>query len=783
MVFKEIKESLEIINQAKSLSYDIRKKILMNYNEKIFYQPLKNLLEKMDPKAIVEITHGIDEYGKDFVMVLKDQFGIRVIGIVVKVGNITGKTQGKIDEIKSQIAQAYAHEAEIPEFIKPLKITNVWVVLSGTMSKNAKKRIANEIDKNIEIYDINWLIENFTNYYPQIFFDKDLIDYILKEINLLEVESMFSKRGKLLSECFIEPWVSTIAIPKEINENTLKKISKIKSVPFFSLKSTLKSNRSILLIGEPGSGKSSALAKLKIDYLKGIHYKNNEASNIKIEMPLLLTVAEFEKVNDVESLIKMKFPLELRNRAKINLLMIDGLDESELVNRKNILEKAKSFAKGLNCTLIISSRKIDIVEESLFDFQKYELLSFKFNQALMFFKKIVKDTKILQELEEGLQKIRFKIPLNPLTLLFLVELVEINKEVPASITELYDRFLDIILGKFDVEKGITVLFDYYIKKAFLSEFAFIEFFQKNRLEISTSDFNIFLEGYIEKYGIDENKLNNFIDEIKRSGVLKIGKNVIFCHRSCLDFFVAFYLKEQSNEIDNIDNLLIKIYFDDIWTSVTFFYIGLNKKISKNVLEKLINFQDEKYDELKLLIKKYMIAGLLQAGWHSPYKTMIYGVKDSLRNGPLIRDKLFLLTEVHRDNIPIFIIDALLMILSELSFGSTFLLKAINKVQNELLNNPSKESLYMVISLFWSVKRFLDDESSKNTTDEILQKYNELKDISVLDNASALWLLKVINHENKDTMKYIDKKLDKLIKKFPEAIRGFFPKKRRGFRNN
>jgi len=783
MVFKEIKESLEVVNYAKSLSYNIRKKILTNYNEKIFYQPLKNLLEKMDSEAIVEITHGVDEYGKDLVMVLKDQFETRVIGIVVKVGNITGTTQGKIDEIKSQIAQAYAHEAEISDFIKPLKIKSVWVVLLGTMSKNAKKRIANEIDKNIEIYEINWLIDNFTNYYPQIFFDKDIIDYIQKEINLLEDESMFSKRGKLLSECFIEPWVSTIVIPKKIDEDTLKNISKIKSVPFFSLKSALKSNRNILLIGEPGSGKSSALAKLKIDYLKGIHYKNNEASNIKIEMPLLLTVAEFEKVNDVESLINMKFPLELRNRAKINLLMIDGLDESELVNRKNILEKAKSFAKGLNCTLIISSRKIDIVEESLFDFQKYELLSFKFNQALMFFKKIVKDTKILQELEKGLQKIRFKIPLNPLTLLFLVELVEINKEVPASMTELYDRFLDIILGKFDIEKGITVLFDYYNKKSFLSEFAFIEFFQKNRLEISTSDFNIFLEGYIEKYGIDENKLNNFIDEIKRSGVLKIGKNVIFCHRSCLDFFVAFYLKEQSNEIGNIDNLLIKIYFDDIWTSVTFFYIGLNKKISKNVLEKLINFQDEKYDELKLLIKKYMIASLLQAGWHSPYETMIYGVKDSLRNGPLIRDKLFLLTEAHRDNIPIFIIDILLMILSEVSFGSTFLLKVINKIQNELLDNPSKDNLYMVISLFWSIKRFLDEDISKNTTDDILQKYNELKNISVLDYTSALWLLKIINYENKDIMKYIDKKLGKLLKRFPRDIKNFFPKKRRGFRNN
>lgn len=317
----------------------------------------------------------------------------------------------------------------------------------------------------------------------------------------------------------------------------------------------------------------------------------------------------------------------------------------------------------------------------------------------------------------------------------------------------------------------------------MSELAFIEFFQKNRLEVSTDDFDIFLERYIEKYGIDKNKLDNFIEELKRSGVLKIGKNVMFCHRSCLDFSIAFYLKDQTNEIKDIDNFLIKTYFDDIWTSVTFFYIGLTKKISKDVLEKLINFKDEKHDELKLLIKKYMIAGLLQAGWHSPYKTMVYGVKDSLRNGPLIREKLVFLTEVYRDSIPIFIIDIILMILSEVSFGSIFLLKAINKVQNELLNNPSKESLYMVISLFWSVKRFLDDESSKNTTDDILQKYYELKDVSVLDHTSALWLLKSINRENKDTMKYIDKKLDKLIKKFPKAIKGFFPKKRRGFRSN
>ena len=144
MVFKENKESLEIVNYAKSLSYNIRKKILMNYNEKKFYEPLKNLLEKMNSEAIVHITHGTREYGKDLVMVYKDVYGEHIIGIIVKTGKIKGDTGGKVDKINSQIIQAYAHDAEIPDHIKPLKIKSVWIVLTGNMTNNAKKRIVNE---------------------------------------------------------------------------------------------------------------------------------------------------------------------------------------------------------------------------------------------------------------------------------------------------------------------------------------------------------------------------------------------------------------------------------------------------------------------------------------------------------------------------------------------------------------------------------------------------------------------------------------------------------------
>jgi len=81
--------------------------------------------------------------------------------------------------------------------------------------------------------------------------------------------------------------------------------------------------------------------------------------------------------------------------------------------------------------------------------------------------------------------------MTPLSLFLLLTIVEARKEVPASITELYDQFNDIILGRYDVEKGIMVIFEYLIKKRFLAELAFKEFVEKKRLEMQKKNSILF----------------------------------------------------------------------------------------------------------------------------------------------------------------------------------------------------------------------------------------------------------------------------------------------------
>ena len=231
----------EIVQQAKALSKETRKNILLSFKEVDLHPHLKNLLTKMDPESLVEITHGHDEYGKDLVMVREDQFGQTVIAMVVKTGDIRAKTLGRIDEVKSQVNQAIAHPAILKTIRERLTVSKVWVILAGELSGQAHERLEKEVEaRDITIYDLDWLIEHFTEYYPQVFFEGKVMDVLQERIQGLETKHMFCERGKTLSECFVDPLVAMIDVPlKYDTEEQFALIIKEKKLHFSRLKSLL----------------------------------------------------------------------------------------------------------------------------------------------------------------------------------------------------------------------------------------------------------------------------------------------------------------------------------------------------------------------------------------------------------------------------------------------------------------------------------------------------------------------------------------------------------------
>ena len=348
---------MELQRQAEALPINQRRKIIMDYPETDLYQPLKELFQAMEPKYTVEITHGAQEFGKDLVIVKTDKFTKEVIGVVVKCGDIRGTTRGhvddlklhtktmlskretvlsegesvlsegdkkKLEEIRSQTEQALAHPAEIKSILEDLPISKVYIVLNGEFSNNARKRLKKELKTEIEIFDINWLINKFTEFYPQIFFEGRIIDFLEEKTRELEENHRLRKSGKNLSEYFINPLIMPLSAPLEFDENSLKTVFKERKLPFFRLLDISKKKRKLILLGDPGTGKTGAMVKLAIDMYQNASsqlLKKTGKSNKKIPVPVLVPARKFLTSESVGVFLSEYFKSEeTKSRFKVDVI-------------------------------------------------------------------------------------------------------------------------------------------------------------------------------------------------------------------------------------------------------------------------------------------------------------------------------------------------------------------------------------------------------------------------------------------------------------------------------
>lgn len=789
---------VELVQRAKAIPRNDRIRILMSFGELDFHKHLKQLFEAMEPDSLVEVTHGSTEYGKDLVIVEKDNLGTNVFGVIVKMGSIKGTTAGDVDEviervekafssgnekrikeIVSQVEQAFSHNAEIKTSFEKLPISKAFVVLAGELSRSARIRFENELQgRYVEYIDIEWLVDRFTTYYPQVFFESAIIDFVQKKIHELETGKQFSYKKINLSEYFIEPLVAPMDAPLDYDKE-LARILKRRRMQFSQFRSVLAKNKKIILVGDPGTGKSAALTKLAIDLLDKACSRmiRGTSEGSKINVPILVTAKELLAINDVEELhnIYFKDP-EIIERFGAQLLMVDALDEVDGAQRPDVIEKATAISNDLNCALIITSRRIDLINMPQPAFEKYELLPFKFGQALHLCEKLASSKQTLDALTDGLERIKHQILMVPLSLILLIQLVEDQKEIPASLTELYDRYFDIALGRYDKDKGIEVLFEYSIKKLFLATLAYSEFFVKDRLEISKEEFNDFFNEYASEYGWDPSLFKGFIRELERACIIDVRETISFHHRSFLDYFTAFYIYESQDEIDDINSFIVKVYFDDIWTEVAFFYIGLRRRISKDIITKIFD-----YDISGLYgdIHKALAGKLMQAGWHSPTKTKQLGVSNSLGLFPSIREG-FLETMVETgEDVPRLFGDMFVMTVSDIALSSVFLLDELRVIFNQLAEQPSKENLFAMLAIIWGIKRLISPDELRESIDKAADLiYGDALDLTPEEQARSLILIDIMEKQQQTIGHTVQRKLNRLKRRNPDTFKALLPRKRK-----
>ena len=738
-------EPSQILSQkALAIPPNVRQSFLLKIPETELHVHLCRLLENMQTGNRCEITHGRDEYGRDIVLRRSSPFGDEYIAIVVKRGDsrgkISGRTTGPVDEMISQANQSIAHPCILKEIeISEIQITGVWVMFFGRLTGNAVRRVQYEAQAvTFKPFPIAWLDEQFTKHYPEIFFAGEVSTYLQDRVTELETQHDLTRRPSNLSDWYVPHSVGISEISASTLSQRLKRALKLRRLAYRDFRAQLNNTKHFILSGAPGLGKSTFLKKIALDFYKEALTKTAElGTNINpgaIPIPILVNANDIVKNRDAQSFLEAHLPpLEVNRSFSVFCLLVDALDEAPEDEQETVLTCCKDIAKHLNCALLVSARPVHAVrtlaQESTHRLPVVHLLPFEFSQAIQLIDRLASDTATATIIKEGISNLQSHMILSPLTISLLLDIAEAEREVPGTIGEIFDQYMDIALGRYDLDRGLEVVFQYYIKKKMLAELAFVEFYEKDRLSIDAGEFDDFVVDYWNSRGLDDSQIERMKADIDRSGVLRFGDDIYFSHRSFLDFFVALYVNDHTNDFGNIEEWLAKVYLNDKWSDIAFHMFAHRREIMPDFLECLVSLE---HDNVDYHLRRFLVGRVLQAGWLSPTDVKSRGVEIGASSAPRLFEMIS--KELDREA-PAIMPYGVLMGLSEFSYGSRTLNREVCDFITRLTHDPSEDNLRKSLNLLWAIRTRIPTGDAVAHADRILDlmaNLEESDDLSLSD---------------------------------------------------
>lgn len=583
-IYTTVREKLESIQKSKKES-DIFPTLQMLFQTKGF--------------SNVEITHGNSEMGKDLVFKHYDSMLGREtwFALVVKNKNAGQEVFEEGGEITRQIKLAF----EVP--YKDAKaeehyINTVIVIINGSVSAQAKTILSSVMPvhfrTNIEIWNYQKLCEEIDTHIRDFFLSNDgvsqddiiVLNYknaLIKRLSSLDnAKQLFSGLNiSEINDIFInvKTTISRYEAEKEKYQDTT---IRHQEEPDDSI-TIINSNKNTIVTGIATSGKSLLLKRIGVNAVNiykriGVFwFRFRELSLNQFNIDQLIA-------EQFRSLANTEIKDEYFDRY---ILLFDGLDEvKSKKDRIVFIEKINQYlTHKLNTHSIISSRNIDIFDDNLFDgYEHIELLPFDIGQAFKLVKKIIPDNK--SKASQFVEAIRDQQLSNTLTrtpmaltlmaILYKEDAIDL-KELPANITELYNKFSDYYLDRWDATKGLSAQYKFEETKhilAFIGQYMHV----RGMREIDIPQLSGFLQEIYDKFSYDElTDIQGFIEKLKNRNCLFIynetSNTFCFNNLSFQEYFASIFY-DDSNEQELVDNI-----YNEWWANVIVFYNGKSPKRS------------------------------------------------------------------------------------------------------------------------------------------------------------------------------------------------------------
>jgi predicted HTH transcriptional regulator len=218
----------------------------------------------------------------------------------------------------------------------------------------------------------------------------------------------------------------------------------------------------LMLLGKPGSGKTTFLKHLAISCISGqfqsdcvpIFVNLNDFAE-RLETPSLLDYIALQFSSC--SVQEPKLTAEAILSQGKGLILLDGLDEIREENRNRTLKDISSFSSEYYSNKFVVTCRIAAREYTFAQFTEVEVADFDFQAIKNFAQKWFKDRGI--KTEKFIQRLQENPPIqelatNPLLLTMLCLVFEELADFPSNRAELYEEGLNILLKKWDGQRNI-----------------------------------------------------------------------------------------------------------------------------------------------------------------------------------------------------------------------------------------------------------------------------------------------------------------------------------------
>lgn len=579
-----------------------------------FHPLLKDLLPKLPRVSKVDYTHGQSEMGADFVLTLHDQTldTEEYVGLIVKSGDIRQDHESLERQIK---------ECSLPRTFdggkKKIHLNQIWVISNGSISANAKEKIHEEYkSRNIKFIWDERLITLVDQHYPEYWVDLDKSVAIYLSAVSRRAQDLNSKQSLL------DLTHDDFYIPQDIvriDPDARKKFSIRTKSPATKLSITLKKERFICVEAGMGFGKSRLLRQAAIDLSN--HKQFSELSTL----PIFLSFRDLIEThkNSLESILKNLKEEEKVDPEKYSLLfLIDSIDEVK-GNSQTKVDAINNFVAQImpheKISVVFSSRPFnDPLAEQLLErsVTRYLLQPLGMQRLVSFVEKVCEKSSLSSRLKSDLTKSDlFKsLPKTPISAILLGRFINADvKELPSTLPELYSKYLELTLGRWEIRKGKISEKEYETTVILVRHIA--KFMFENDLpEISLGDAKSIVKEYLSKRETGQNANQLFENIIGCTEVFSVDeiRNILFFkHRTFMEFMYS-----ENMYIDHGKGAKISHPFDGYWGAVNYFYLGKLKDCPEQLRE-IFNLIPE--NELHTVAKLIQAGSYLLAAYQSPYK--------------------------------------------------------------------------------------------------------------------------------------------------------------------